>query len=99
MAGNDLCRRDGRLVTVAAQPPMAADSERLPVLVLNPPDDPEFRALATRLLDEGVLLPASLQGRLREQHPYAIVRPRDLVGEPTPVWYVYRDGRWVGAGS
>jgi hypothetical protein len=78
---------------------MAEDSERPPVLVVNPPDDPEFRDLATRLLDEGIRVPALLQGRLREQHPYAIVRPRDLVGEQTPVWYVYRDGRWVGHGT
>jgi hypothetical protein len=78
---------------------MADDSERPPVLVLNPPDDPEFRDLAARLLDEGVRAPGLLQGRLRERHPYAVVRPRDLVGEQTPVWYVYRDGRWVGSGS
>ena len=78
---------------------MADDSERPPVLVLNPPDDREFRDLATRLIDEGVRAPASLQRRLRERHPHAIVRPRDLVGEQTSIWYVYRDGRWVGSGT
>ena len=78
---------------------MAADTERLPILVLNPPDDPDFVDLAARLLDEGALAPALLQGRLREHHPHAIVRPRDLIGEQTPVWYVYRDGRWVGSGT
>ena len=78
---------------------MAADSERPPLLIVNPPDDAAFRKLATRLIDEGVRLPALLQGRLRERHPHAIVRPRDLVGEQTPVWYVYRDGRWVGSGT
>jgi hypothetical protein len=78
---------------------MAADTERPPVLVVNPPDDLEFRALATRLVGDGARAPATLQGRLREHHPYAIVRPRDLAGEPNSVWYVYRDGRWVGSGS
>jgi hypothetical protein len=78
---------------------MASDPARPPVLVLNPPDDLAFRELATGLIDDGVDTPAALQRRLREQHPYAVVRPRDLVGERTSVWYVYRDGRWVAGGS
>jgi hypothetical protein len=78
---------------------MAEDPDNRPVLVLNPPDDLAFRDLATALMDDGIRAPASLQARLREEHPHAIVRPRDLVGEQVPVWYVYRDGRWVGAGG
>jgi hypothetical protein len=78
---------------------MAEEPENRPVLVLNPPGDLEFRDLAKALIDAGIRAPGVLQVRLRERHPRAVVRPRDLVGEQLPVWYVYRDGRWVGAGG
>ena len=38
--------------------------------------------------------PAELQAALRDRYPRAVVRSRDLSGETTSVWYVYRDGRW-----
>ena len=78
---------------------MEAESEDRPVLVLNPPDDREFRDLAAGLIDEGVRAPGVLEDRLRDRHPYAVVRRRDLVGERVAVWYVYRDGRWKGSGG
>jgi hypothetical protein len=78
---------------------MVAESAPRPTLVLNPPDDPRFRGLATRLIDEGVRTPAELEAGLRKTHPDAIVRPRDLVGERFSIWYVYREGRWVGSGG
>jgi hypothetical protein len=78
---------------------MEAEADSRPVLVLNPPDDPVFRELATGLIDEGVRAPAVLEVRLRERHPDAVVRPRDLVGERVSVWYVYRDGRWIASAS
>ncbi len=68
-----------------------------PLLVLNPTDDTEFRTIVREMLD-GATSPAVLQGRLREQHPRAVVRARGLSGEPAETWYVYRDGRWVGSG-
>jgi PAS domain-containing protein len=37
--------------------------------------------------------PAELEARLRRLFPRAVVRPRDIVGEPD-AWYVYRDGTW-----
>jgi hypothetical protein len=77
---------------------MTAQTGPRPLLVLNPPDDADFRTLASRLVEGGARTPASLQRRLREQHPSAIVRPRELAGEPTETWYVYRDGRWVPSG-
>ncbi|HEY7970357.1 MAG TPA: hypothetical protein VID95_10210 [Candidatus Limnocylindrales bacterium] len=66
-----------------------------PVLVLNPPDDRDFTSLARRLVSEGVRTPDELEQRLHERHPSAVVRPRELAGEPAETWYVYRDGRWV----
>jgi len=89
-------RRDTRSTTLisAAMDELADDR---PVLVLNPPDDPGFRALAVGLMDDGVRVPGDLEDRLRERHPHAVVRPRDLAGEQMSVWYVYRDGRWIGS--
>jgi hypothetical protein len=77
---------------------MAASSEARPQLVLNPTDDAEFRSLATALVESGASTPTELQDQLREQHPEAIVRPRELAGESALIWYVYRDGRWVPPG-
>lgn len=39
--------------------------------------------------------PEALQERLRGLFPFALVRPRDLAGEPQAIWYVYREGRWL----
>ena len=44
---------------------------------------------------DGVTEPDALQTRLRETHPSAVVRARELAGETSEVWYVYRDGHWV----
>jgi hypothetical protein len=66
-----------------------------PVLVLNPVGDADFAALAGDLVDEGCRTPEELQRALRSRHPYAVVHPRELAGEPSETWYVYRDGRWV----
>ena len=74
---------------------MVSESEPRPTLVLNPPDDDAFRALAERLVGGDVREPSELQARLRERWPRALVRPRELAGEPAQIWYVYRDGHWV----
>jgi hypothetical protein len=66
-----------------------------PTLVLNPPDDHAFRAAAEDLLATGIARAEALQAELRSRYAAAIVRPRELAGEQTQIWYVYRDGHWV----
>jgi hypothetical protein len=64
------------------------------MLIVNPASDRVFREFAEvslRPKDD----PQALQRRLRERYPKAVVRARDLSGEPLDVWYVYREGRWV----
>jgi hypothetical protein len=69
------------------------DAKR-PALITNPVDDVAFRDHAEAALREGQS-PAELQDVLRRSYPRAVVRPRDLAGERSIVWYVYRDGHWV----
>ena len=66
-----------------------------PTIVRNPPDDQALEKAIEEILDSGVIDPAAAQERLRERYPRAIVRPRELDAERTPVWYVYREGRWT----
>jgi hypothetical protein len=62
--------------------------------VINPRRDAGFVAMVE---NEGprASSPAALEQFLRETHPKAVVRPRQLEGERSEVWYVYRDGTWV----
>ena len=62
---------------------------------INPRTDERFVGIVEAILDEGEATPQELQGRLRESYPDAVVRERDLQGDPAPVLYVYRDGHWV----
>ncbi len=71
---------------------------RQPILVINPRSDAAFRAAVDERA-RGASTPAELQARLRVTYPIATVRPRELSGEPDPVWYVYRDGRWIAPGD
>lgn len=66
-----------------------------PILVVNPVADVAFVDFANVLVVEGVSTPATLQSRLRDRYPRAVVRPRVLSGEPIEIWYVYREGSWV----
>lgn len=68
-------------------------------IVRNPSDDPEFERAISQVISEGVRDPSEAQDRLRKRYPHVIVRPRALTGEPIPVWYVYREGRWTAAGA
>jgi len=68
-----------------------------PALLLNPTDDGGFTAYAHRLVDDGARTPDELEQQLRERHPFAVVRRRELAGEQSETWYVYRDGRWVAS--
>jgi hypothetical protein len=66
-----------------------------PLIVANPAGDREFRALIDSSLLKGAGRPEDLEALLRTRYPQAIVRRRELAGEPTVVWYVYRDGHWI----
>jgi hypothetical protein len=74
---------------------MVPESEQRPTLVLNPPDDEDFRSSAERLVESGIVEPTELQESLRLRWPNAVVRRRELAGERVQIWYVYRDGHWV----
>jgi hypothetical protein len=63
-----------------------------------PRDDTDFVALVdVAALD--AQNPDELERRLRERFPRVIVRARDLSGDDTEVWYVYRDGSWFASRS
>ncbi len=74
---------------------MGSELDVRPVLVLNPPDDDDFRSFATGLVNDGTIEPELLHDCLRGRYPRAIVRPRELAGESAQIWYVYRDGHWI----
>lgn len=67
-----------------------------PTIIRNPPNDAAFEQAIEDMLDSGPLEPDAAQERLRAVYPKAVVRPRELANETTPVWYVYREGRWIG---
>ena len=72
------------------------EPQRSPILVVNPSQDREFHARAEAEVAAGAVSPGELQAALRVTYPNAVVRSRDLSGEKRVVWYVYREGRWVG---
>ena len=65
-----------------------------PILIINPRSDDVF-VDRVHMLADSVDVPDELQEKLRDEYPSAVVRARDLEGERRPVWYVYREGRWV----
>lgn len=77
---------------------METQSDPRPTLVLNPPDDDDFRSCAEELVENGIASPAMLQECLRTRYARAVVRPRELAGEHALIWYVYRDGHWIRSG-
>jgi hypothetical protein len=70
-----------------------------PILVVNPAEDVVFGAFARVLVDDGVSSIGELQRRLRPMYSKAVVHARELSSEPFVIWYVYRDGHWVGTRS
>jgi hypothetical protein len=68
-----------------------------PVLIVNPASDVELAGLARRLTTERTWTPETLQAELRLTFPKVVVHSRDLSGETTQVWYVYREGRWISS--
>jgi hypothetical protein len=75
--------------------PRPEPAHRRPVLIANPTHDDAFVSLAERLIAEGASTPEELEIQLRQSYPRTVVRQRELAAELTPVWYAYRDGRWV----
>jgi len=73
----------------------AMEARRRPLIVANPAEDRPFRALIDSGLMSGIGRPEELETILRARYPLAVVRPRELAGERTPVWYVYREGHWI----
>jgi hypothetical protein len=69
---------------------------QMPVLFVNPANDPEFRRHVDGLMEGDIDDPSELERRLRPLYPEAVVRPRELADEPLSVWYIYRDGHWIG---
>ena len=68
-----------------------------PTLVTNPADDETFATFAARFIADGVDGIDEFERRLRTAYPKAAVHARLLSGETLIVWYVYRDGHWVGS--
>ena len=66
-----------------------------PTIIRNPANDREFEGAIEAALAEGVRDPRDLEIRLRARYPRVLVRPRELDAESIPMWYVYREGRWV----
>jgi hypothetical protein len=65
-----------------------------PNVVINPRDDTAFvDAVETERQSAGS--PEALEDVLRAAYPDTVVRPRQLDGERSRIWYVYRDGHWV----
>jgi hypothetical protein len=74
------------------------ESGSRPTLVLNPPDDEQFRGVVEATVERGADWPSALEGVLRKRYPRAIVRSRELSGESSRTWYVYREGHWIRPG-
>jgi hypothetical protein len=70
---------------------------RQAMLVINPIGDSSFVRACNEAMGAHPDRPDSLQAKLREDYPSAVVRPRSLSGELTTIWYVYRDGYWVSS--
>jgi hypothetical protein len=67
--------------------------------MLNPRDDEAFGDFVAELVAGGIETTAALQAALRDRYPVAVVHKREISAERVVVWYVYRDGRWIGPGG
>lgn len=66
-----------------------------PVLVINPRHDDGLRERANQAVADGARSPQALAAALRQDYPQVVIHRRELAGERTSVWYVYREGRWI----
>jgi hypothetical protein len=72
---------------------------RRPTIVANPAGDVVFAARVDACLEAGASDPPELEKGLRREYPAVVVRRREISNEPFEVWYVYREGRWIGRTS
>ncbi len=63
-------------------------------LIVNPSSDASFVQLVDAVHKDAATT-AELESGLRVRYPRAAVRARQLSGESTQIWYVYRDGSWT----
>lgn len=77
----------------------AKSSSRRPTIVANPAGDRRFSATIEESLRAGPSDPAELEQALRPAYPAVVVRRREISNELVEVWYVYREGHWVGKRS
>jgi len=77
---------------------MSAAEPLKPTLVVNPADDGLFAEFAQIIVDDDTMTIAEFERHLRTVYPRAAVHARLLAAEPGLIWYVYREGRWVGPG-
>lgn len=65
-------------------------------VITIPTNDRAFSRIVDRIFrSTSAATPSALQSRLRRTFPRAVVRARDISGDPA--WYVYRDGGWASA--
>ena len=87
------------VAVVSIEIPSAKVASMRPTLVVNPVGDRAFSAFAEQQLSEGYQTIPAFQARLRVLYPQAVVHARELAGELTAIWYVYRDGHWTSTGE
>ena len=76
------------------RPGEARDDISRPQLVTLPGTDRLFQRFVGMALEAlGTPSMRRLQLHLRSLYPHAVVRRREIAGEPRPTWYVLRDGR------
>jgi hypothetical protein len=69
-----------------------SELERGPRIVCIPSSDPEMCGVVAGIYKSiPWITPEKLQAALRQVYPKALVRRRELSGEPMPTWYVFRD--------
>ena len=72
--------------------PGIVDLERGPRIVCIPSADHEMCDVVRRVYTSSPqVTPGRLQAALRAIYPTAVVRRRELSGEPVPTWYVFRE--------
>ena len=61
-------------------------------IICIPSTDPEMCGVVERLYKSiSWVTPDRLEAALRETYPHAVVRRRELSGDPMPTWYVFRE--------
>jgi hypothetical protein len=83
------------LVALGVRRDRGDDQGRPPIVIANPVRDRLFRKAVDEYLLTGGRRADELEAVLRVRYPHAVVRPRELDGERSVVWYAYREGHWI----